>query len=140
MKEIPGLRDSFKKAKIVFLTTFSETGEEHSRQMTNLNEDPSTIIWFPTYKNTKKVREITNNPKVLITFPGENQKEFFEIEGDAKIETGKQVEEKWFWWYLYWRPSQRNRFWFPPGNHPDWVIINISPISAKLIKKTNRTN
>lgn len=140
MKEIPGLRDSFKKAKIVFLTTFSETGEEHSRQMTNLNEDPFTIIWFPTYKNTKKVSEIINNPKVLITFPGENQKEFFEIEGDAKIETGKQVEEKWFWWYLYWRPSQRNRFWFPPGNHPDWVIINISPISAKLIKKTNRTN
>ena len=30
MKETPGLRDSFKKAKIVFLTTFSETGEEHS--------------------------------------------------------------------------------------------------------------
>jgi general stress protein 26 len=26
--------------------------------MTNLNENPSNIIWFPTYKNTKKVKEI----------------------------------------------------------------------------------
>jgi general stress protein 26 len=136
MKEIPGLLDSFKKAKIIFLTTYSETGEEHSRKMTNLNEDPSTSMWFPTYINTKKVTEIEKNPKALITFPAEKKGEFFEIEGKAQVETGEQVEKKWFWWYLYWRPSQRNRFWFPSGNkHPDWAIINFIPVKTSLIKK-----
>jgi len=136
MNRIEGMLEDFKRAKGVFLTTFSD-GEERSRPMTNFNEDPYRAMWFPTYRDTKKVEDIKRNPKVLITFPSSREGEFYEIEGRAEFEDEGVTAEKWRWWYLYWHPSQRNRFWFPGGRHyPDRVIINIHPVSAKIVRKT----
>jgi general stress protein 26 len=136
MDKLPGLAENFKRARVVFLTTFTEKGEEHSRKMTNLNEDPYTKIWFPTNTNSRKVKEVKSTPRALITFPATKKGEYYEIEGKAEVETGEEVENKWFWWYLYWRPGQRNRFWFPSKErHPEWAMINIYPTSARLVKK-----
>lgn len=138
MKEIKGLLEDFKQTKIVFLTTFSEEGER-SRPMTNFNENPYKVMWFPTYRNTRKVEDIKKNPKVLITFPSSREGEFYEIEGRAEFEDEKITAEKWRWWYLYWHPSQRDRFWFPAGKHyPDRMIINVYPISARVVKKSEK--
>ena len=91
MNEIAGLREAFKQSRIVFLTTFSDGGE-NSRQMTNLNENPYQTMWFPTYRNTQKIRDIEENPKVLITFPSSRDGEYYEIEGRAEFEDGAEVE------------------------------------------------
>jgi general stress protein 26 len=136
MEKLSGLAESLKRARIVFLTTYKEGGEEHSRKMTNLNEDPYTKLWFPTYTNTDKVREVRKTPKAIVTFPAEKPGEYYEIEGRAEVETGEDVEKRWFWWYLYWRPSQRERFWFPAREHqPDWAMINVYPARARLVKR-----
>jgi len=135
MKEIEGMRDAFKHAKIVNLTTFSNK-EEKSRPMTNFNDDPYEVIWFPTDKNTRKVEDIKKNPKVLITFPSSKKCEYFEIEGKAEFEKEAVVAEKWQWWYLYWHPEQKDRFWFPTDEHvANRAIINVYPISARVVKK-----
>lgn len=135
MEKIEGMKDAFKKAKSVFLTTFKDGGER-SRVMTNFNEDPYSTIWFPTEKGTRKVKDIKENPKVLITFPGEKPGEFYEITGKAWFEEQEVVNEKWEWWWLYWHPSQKDRFWINrTKNHPKRVIINIKPISARLLRK-----
>ena len=135
MNEIKGLKEAFEKAKVVFLTTYSD-GKENSRQMTNFNTDPYSNLWFPTYRNTEKVVDIEKNPKVLLTFPGSVDGEFYEIEGKAEFASEEVVTSKWKWWYLYWYPHQRNRFWFPDGTYsPDRVIINVHPSSARLVRK-----
>ena len=136
MKEIKGLAESFREAKVVFLTTFKD-GEERNRPMTNFNEDPYSVMWFPTYRKTRKVEDIKKNPKVLLTFPSKNEDAYFEISGTAEFEDERVTANKWQWWYLYWHPNQRNRFWFPArtGGSPDRMIINISPESAKLVRK-----
>ena len=47
------------------------------------------------------------------------------------------VKEKWKWWYLSWRPTQRRMFWFPPTlDDPKRVIINIHPKSVKVVDAT----
>lgn len=136
MKKIEGMLEDFKDAKVVFMTTFSVEGER-SRKMTNFNEDPYNMMWFPTYRNTKKIEDIKRNLRVLITFPSSKEGEFYEIEGRAEFENEKVTAQKWRWWYLYWHPSQRHRFWFPRVRYsPDRVIINVYPISARIIKKT----
>jgi general stress protein 26 len=133
MNKIEGMLEDFKQAKIVFLTTFS-TGEDRSRPMTNFNADPYKRMWFPTYKDTRKVKDIEENPKVLITFPSSREGEFYEIEGKAEFEKEGITAEKWRWWYLYWYPSQSERFLFPGGRrYPDRVIINIQPESARIL-------
>lgn len=135
MNKIEGMLEDFKQARIVYLTTFKD-GEERSRPMTNLNEDPYRMMWFPTYRNTRKVENIIGNPKVLITFPSSKDDEYYEIEGRAEFESERVTAEKWRWWYLYWHPSQRRRFWFPGGiKSPDRIIINVYPKSARIIRK-----
>ncbi|MFB0543819.1 MAG: pyridoxamine 5'-phosphate oxidase family protein, partial [Candidatus Bathyarchaeia archaeon] len=133
MERIEGMLEDFKQAKIVFLTTFSEEGER-SRQMTNYNETPYGMMWFPTYRNTRKVEDIKKNPRVLITFPSSKEGEFYEIEGRAELEDERVTAQRWRWWYLYWHPSQRLRFW--RGSTQDKAIINVYPTSARIIKKT----
>ena len=134
MEKIPGLDDAFKKAKVVFMTTY-DGDKENTRQMTNYNDSPYGTIWFPTEKDTKKVKDIEKNNKVLLTFPGSKNGEFYEITGEASFASDQEVLAKWEWWWLYWHPTQKNRFWFPKEKDDRRVIININPSSAQLIKK-----
>ena len=139
MKEIRGMLEDFKQAKIVYLTTFSD-GEERSRPMTNFNDNPYERMWFPTYRKTRKVDDIKKDPKVLLTFPSSKEDEFYEIEGRAAFEDEETTAEKWRWWYLYWHPAQRKRFWFPSDRHyPDRVIINVHPVSARVVLARDAT-
>jgi len=118
--------EDFKQVKIVYLTTFSN-GEERSRPMTNFNDDPYNRMWFPTYRDTKKVKDIEENPKVLITFPSSKEGEYYEIEGRAEFEKEEITTEKWRRWYLYWYPSQSKRF-FSQGE--DGIRIGLSSTSC----------
>jgi general stress protein 26 len=136
MNEIEGMLEDFKRARVVYMTTF-RNGEERNRPMTNLNEDPYNTMWFPTYRDTRKVKDIEENPRVLLTFPSSRKDEYYEIEGRAEFESEDVTAQKWRWWYLYWHPSQRKRFWFPGGSsHPDRVIVNVHPKSARVVSKS----
>jgi general stress protein 26 len=137
MNKMEGLVEAFKEAKEVFLTTFDEDGTENSRAMTNFNRDPYDVMWFPTEKGTQKVKDIEGNPRVLLTIPCDECGLFYEIEGEAEFEDPEVVKEKWKWWYLSWRPTQRRRFWFPPTlDDPKRVIINVHPKSVKVVDAT----
>ena len=135
MKEIEGLAESFKAAKMVYFTTF-QNGKERSRQMTNFNEDPYDMFWFPSDKKSRKCEDIAKNPKVLITFPAENRGEYYEITGKAELADDSVTAAKWQWWYLYWHPAQRRRFWMPGTGTPERVIINVYPESVRLVKSS----
>lgn len=110
MNKLPGLKKSFENAKIVWLTTFNEEGDEIDRQMTNYNEDPYSEMWFPTWTETRKVRHIKNNPKSYITFPSEEENKFFRIQGKTRIADEKTTYEKWKWWYLTWIPGDGGKY------------------------------
>ena len=58
MDKLAGLEDAFKKAKVIFMTTYGE--KANSRQITNYNMNPYGTIWFPTERDTQKVRDIEN--------------------------------------------------------------------------------
>ncbi len=92
--------------------------------------------WFPTERNTRKVAEIKENPKVLITFPSLDEGAYYEIEGRAELEDDSVTAEKWQWRYLYWHPSQGQRFCFPVTRRDqNRSIINVCPQSVKLVGK-----
>ncbi|MCB2173323.1 pyridoxamine 5'-phosphate oxidase family protein [archaeon] len=134
MKKLPGLDEAFKKAKVVFMTTFNGD-KERTRQMTNYNDELDEQIWFPTEKDTRKVKDIKKNNKVLITFPAGKKGEYFEVTGEASFASDDEVLQKWEWWWLYWHPAQKDRFWFPREKDERRVIINIKPTEARLVKR-----
>jgi general stress protein 26 len=102
--------------------------------MTNYNETPYSMMWFPTFKKTTKVDHVKSNPKVLITFPSSRLGEFFEIEGRAELEDDNLVGEKWKWWYLSWLPDEESKHRItsdaPFTNH---TIINVYPTNARIV-------
>ncbi len=136
MERSKEFEDSFKEAKMVYLITYDEDDGENSRPMTNYSEDPYEQIWFPTDKETQKVKDIKNNPRVKVLVPSKKKGFYYEIEGNAEFEDQEVVNQKWQWWYLSWRPNQRRWFWFPPGlNEDKRTIINIKPTGIKLVDK-----
>jgi general stress protein 26 len=135
MREIEGLVESFKEARMVYFTTFRD-GKEGSRQMTNFNEDPYKMIWFPSDLKSRKIEDIKKEPKVLITFPAQKKGEDYEITGRAELADEGVTAKNWRWWYLYWHPSQKKRFWLPGGaGTPERAIINVHPESARLVEE-----
>ena len=136
MKTSEGIKEDFGNARVVYLTTISKDGKMRSRPMTNFNKDPYKVVYFPSFKNTKKVSEIKTNNRVFITFPCSKKNEFCEIEGRAEVVEGDLAEEKWQWWYLFWHPEMSAYFWnSSEGEHPDKVIINVYPESVKKARK-----
>ena len=138
MNMLEGLMESFSEAKVVYMITFNKKGDKHSRPMTNFNENPYETMWFPTYRNTRKVQDIKENNKTLIIFPGKKRDEFYEIEGRAEFEDEKVANEKWQWWYLYWHPEMKDYFWFShTDEHKNRIIINVHPIGARILMKND---
>ena len=137
MNRLPGLEKAFKNAKIVWLTTFNEKGDEVDRQMTNYNEDPYSEMWFPTWTDTRKVRHIKNDPRSYITFPSEEENRFFRIQGISRIGDEKTTYEKWKWWYLTWVPGDGGKYGLT-GTH-GWdtrtILLFTPEIALKMDKK-----
>ena len=129
--------DDFKQAKIVYLTTFSKDGRR-SRQMANFNESPHEKMWFQTYRDTRKVEDIKNNPRVIVTFPSVKRDEFWELEGRAEIEEVDTTSIKWKWWYLYWLPTYMLSDWLSRPEEKrqikDVAIINVYPTSVNILR------
>ena len=131
---IHGMKEIFKEAKLVYLTTFDEEGNKRHRPMTNYNEDPYNTMWFPTFKRTRKVEHILRNPKVLVTFASEKVGEFYEIDGEAELASDDAVKEKWTWWLLSWLPDEElNYRMTSDAPFSNRAIINVHPKSARIV-------
>jgi general stress protein 26 len=90
---------------------------------------------FPTFKNTRKINDIKNDPDILIKFPSSELNEYYEIKGNAKVADDDFVDNNWVWWYLYWYPERIDRYSLrSDAPFTDRAIILIEPISAKKIK------
>jgi general stress protein 26 len=136
MQRDKAFEEDFKKAKMVYLVTRGANGKENTRPMTNYSETPYVMIWFPTEKDTQKIKDISINPKVKVLVPSRKKGFYHQIEGKAELEDDSVVQAKWEWWYLSWRPNQRRYFWFPPGLDTDKrTIIKIKPEKRVLVER-----
>jgi general stress protein 26 len=136
MKKVPGLEEAFKNAKIVWLTTFDEKGDEVDRQMTNYNEDPYVEMWFPTWTDTRKVRHLKRRPDALLTFPAEEEDKYYRIQGTVRLADEETTYEKWRWWYLSWVPGDGSKYGLT-GSH-GWdnraILLFTPELAFKLDK------
>lgn len=129
------MKEDFKNAKVVYVTTYGEHGKMYSRPMTNYNEDPYAPIWFATFKQTKKVEHVMKNPKIKVTFPSSKEGDLYEITGTANLAPEEEVCQKWKWWMLFWRPEYKTYTWFTEGSHlNERTIINVCPVEARIVK------
>jgi general stress protein 26 len=135
LEQIEGMAESFKEDKIVFLTTYGEDGE-HTRPMTNFNEDPYVTFWFPSDADTRKVRDIQGNSNVSVSFPAAQHGRFYVIEGEGYLASQAVIRDRWRWWWLYWHPHAEEMY--PQPQSSDYfakkAIIMIKPLRARIVE------
>ncbi len=134
MEKIEGLAESFRADKIVFLTTYGEDGE-HTRPMTNYNEDPYSTMWFPTDADTRKVRDIEANPNVSVSFPANERGAFYVVDGEAYLAEPEEVRERWVWWWLFWHPHLEETYYRPQSEdyYKSKALVIVKPLRARLV-------
>lgn len=108
-----------KDLDICMLVTQDGRGTLHSRPMSNngkVTYDGNS--WFFSNKDTAKVRQIQNDPKVTILFQSKD-KLFIECYGHASIITDQQtIEDKWL--------DELNQ-WFPEGPQtPGLCLVKVT--------------
>jgi general stress protein 26 len=134
MDKIDGMLETFRESKQVFLTTRGKLGETNIRAMTNYNESPYEPMWFPTFKDTRKIREIVENKEVWISFSGDEVDKWYRIHGSAKFAPWEEVQKTWKWWFLEWVPMEDRKKSELRYDHPfsDRAIIWVDPIEAEV--------
>jgi general stress protein 26 len=134
MEQIDGMLNAFKNSKQVFLTTTSMDRKKSTRPMTNYNESPYQQMWYPSFKGTQKIRDISENPEVVISFPAREENKWYRVKGTARLAPWEEVRESWKWWYLEWIPEEdRIKFELRYDNpFTDRSIIWIDPLKAEI--------
>ncbi len=130
MENIVGMQEAFKESKFVYFTTINKEGEKNSRPMTNFNESPYEPMWFPSFKETKKIYDIRNNPNVVISFPTKEPNTWYKIEGEASEAPWEEVKEKWKWWLLEWVPESERKPLLYDDPFTDRSIIWVKPVKC----------
>jgi general stress protein 26 len=134
MNTIEGMLEAFKESKQVFLTTSNKKGESKTRAMTNYNDTPYEPMWFPSFLDTQKVKDINENPDVIISFPSDVRDKWYKVKAKARLAPWEEVKKDWKWWYLEWVPEKdRGKFELRYDNpFTDRTIIWIEPVEANI--------
>ena len=135
MQKIEGMQEAFRESKQVYLTTTSEKGEKKTRPMTNYNKSPYEEMWFPSFRDTRKIKDIMKNSEVIISFPGEEENKWYKIRGTARLVPWEEVRKKWRWWLLEWVPEEDKRPLRYDDPFLDRSIIWIKPETAYIDKQ-----
>ena len=132
MEKISGLDAAFKEARQVLLTTFDEDGEARARAMTNFNSSAYERMWFPSFKDTRKIADIELDPNVVVSFPADEEGQWYRVEGTAVLAPWEEVREMWKWWLLEWLPEEDRRPLRYDNPFLDRSVIWVTPVKASI--------
>ena len=132
MEKIEGMLEWFAESKFLYLSTINKEGNKNTRPMINFNKTPYEPMWFPSFKETRKIYDIRHNSQVIISFPAKEPNTWYEIEGEAREAPWEEVKEKWKWWLLEWIPDSKRKPLLHDDPSTDRSIIWVEPKKATL--------
>jgi general stress protein 26 len=93
-QEINKIRDLIKDIRICMFSTTNERGRMHSRPMYTQKVEFDGDLWFFTYLDSNKVREINIQPQVNVSFSEDN--EWVSCSGPATLSRDRaKIDELW---------------------------------------------
>ena len=118
------IRDFIERAHTALLVTVGEDGQLDSRPMGCLQTNFQDTLWFLTFRDAPKVKEIARDDRVLVSFAKPSDYEYVSLAGHAKlVEDKAKLKELWF---------EGLRVWFPNGpGDPNLAILAVQVDEAK---------
>lgn len=111
-------------AHSALLVTATRDGTLDSRPMGCVQRGFEGKVWFLTFANSSKVKEIADNSHVLVSYARPAEYEYVSLSGRAQVtKDDRKARELW---------SEGFRVWFPSGlDDPDLVVISIDVDEVK---------
>lgn len=105
--QIKHVAELVKRARISMLTTMTADGRHVSRPMAVQETEFDGDLWFFTFEQSDKVRQVTANPQVNVAFANEKKSEWTSIAGTAEVVHDRaKAEQLW---------SAPMKVWFADG-------------------------
>jgi len=122
--EFEALKEKIKDIKFASMTTVELDGDLHSRPMSTHDMEPDGTLWFLTYKNSNKVRELQQNQHVSLAYSDHVSDTYVSAAGLASVVDDRQkIHELW---------SDVLKAWFPNGpDDPNITLVKVKPHQAE---------
>ena len=121
---IKKINELIKGKTIAMLTSVSDEGHFHARPMAVLDVDFDGDIWFFTKKDSPKVEQIQQEPRVNVAYSDPSNQDYVSLAGTGRLVVDKALNEK------YWKPQFEA--WFPDGlDDPDLSLLKIEVEGAE---------
>ncbi len=119
-----------KDIKVALMATFDDAGHIfHARpMMARTGQDGREFdgtLWFFAGADTRRARELTTNPRALLTYADPSKQSYVSICGQASIERDRSVLDR-LW-------TNDAETWFPDGkDDPNLVLIRFDAEGAEF--------
>lgn len=101
----------------VFVTV-DENGRPQAREMSPFPPEDNWVVWLGTFPTSRKVKQIQNNPNVLIFYYDTKGMSYVSVSGKARIVNDPGLKAK------YWREGWQQ---FYPDRKTQYVLIEVTP-------------
>ena len=111
------------KAHYCALITVDDQGIPRARTMDPFKPDSNFVVWFGTNVNTRKVRQIKDNPKVTLYYFDHQSESYVILSGTAFLVEDPRNKIK------YWKEEWKE---FYPDFPNDYLLIKVVPEVLEL--------
>lgn len=105
------------------LITVDETGIPHARTMSPFPPEDDWTIWLGTFPTSRKVKQIKNNPNVVVFYYDSESHSYVNLTGTARLVNNPDLKAK------YWKKGWKR---FYPDREKDYVLIEVTPKKIEI--------
>jgi general stress protein 26 len=109
------------------LITLDQEGRPRVRAMDAFPPEKDFTVWFGTNKNTRKVEQIRNDPRVTLYYLEDNEAGYVMIHGNAELVDDPEQKEKR--WKEGWEAFYQNK-------DEDYLLIRVTPKWMEVVSYT----
>ena len=98
--------------------TVDENGKPQARTMYVFPPDENMVVWLGTSTGSRKVKQIKNNPNVMVFYFDTKGRSYVSIAGQARLVNDPEKKAH------YWKKSWTRYF---PDPEKDYILIEVTP-------------
>ena len=101
----------------VFITA-DENGHPQARTMSPFTPEDNWVIWLGTFPTSRKVKQIKNNPNVVVFYYDSKSYSYVNVSGIARLVNDRDLKAK------YWKNGWKKYY---PDRDKDYILIEVTP-------------
>lgn len=117
---------TMRAVQYAFLITWSSGAEPHARLMQPFPPEDDLTVWFGASPRSRKVRDVTDNPKVLVTYQHDAESAYLSLYGSAVVVD--DLAERQRRWMETW-----SAFFIGGPTGDDYVLLRVTPYRLELM-------